>query len=137
MSFPHYFQHDKMDCGPTCLQIISKYYGKVIPVDLLRKQSQLNREGVSLLGISQAAMSIGFKTVAAKITYKQLTTEVPLPCIAHWGNNHFVVITPKTKNKIEVSDPAAGLISYSKDEFLKNWASTIEDGEPHGLVLLL
>lgn len=126
-----------MDCGPTCLQIISKYYGKSIDVDLLRKKSQLNREGVSLLGISQAAMSIGYKTVAAKITYKQLITEVPLPCIAHWGSNHFVVITPKTKTKVEVSDPATGLITYSKDEFLKNWASTFEDGEAHGLVLLL
>ena len=60
MSFPHYFQHDKMDCGPTCLQIISKYYGKSISADVLRKKSQLNREGVSLLGISQAATSIGF-----------------------------------------------------------------------------
>lgn len=81
-----------MDCGPTCLKIIAKYYGKNYSLDELRQKSFITRQGVSLLGISDAAESIGFKTIGAKISFEKFLNDVPLPCIVHWNQNHFVVI---------------------------------------------
>ncbi|MDR1581952.1 MAG: peptidase domain-containing ABC transporter, partial [Prevotellaceae bacterium] len=100
-SFPHYTQFDAMDCGPTCLRMIAKYYGKSYTLQTLRQRSFITREGVSMLGISDAAETIGFHTNGVRITFKQLVEDVPLPCILHWNQNHFVVcykIKKKGKN---------------------------------------
>ena len=99
MIFPSYLQHDKMDCGPTCLKIIAKHYGKNYSLDELRQKSFIIRQGVSLLGISDAAESIGFKTIGAKISFEKFLNDVPLPCIVHWNQNHFVVVYKIKKNK--------------------------------------
>ncbi|RGE95910.1 cysteine peptidase family C39 domain-containing protein, partial [Phocaeicola massiliensis] len=90
-TFPHYLQLDAMDCGPTCLRMIARYYGKNYSLQTLRERSFITREGVSMLGISDAAESIGFRTSGVRITLKQLEEDVPLPCILHWNQNHFVV----------------------------------------------
>lgn len=89
--FPHYLQLDAMDCGPTCLRMIAKYYGKSYSLETLRSRSFITREGVSMLGISDAAESIGFRTSGVRISLKQLKEDMPLPCILHWNQNHFVV----------------------------------------------
>ena len=86
-TFPHYLQLDAMDCGPTCLRMIAKYYGKNYSLQTLRERSFITREGVSMLGISDAAESIGFRTSGVRITLKQLEEDVPLPCILHWNQN--------------------------------------------------
>jgi ATP-binding cassette subfamily B protein len=106
----------------------------------LREYCHITREGVSLLGISDAAEKIGFRTMGVKISYDKLANEVPLPCIAHWKQRHFVVvygISGKKKDKVKVADPAHGLLTYSRAEFEKAWASTSEQGEPMGVCLLL
>ena len=90
-AFPFYTQLDAMDCGPTCLRMIARYYGKSYSLQSLRSRSYLTRNGVSLLGISDAAEAIGFRTIGAKITFEQLISGIPLPCILHWNQNHFVV----------------------------------------------
>src|SRR5690554_1940215 len=131
--FPHYQQPDAMDCGPTCLRIVAKYFGKHYNLDTLRNLTWKTREGVSLLTISDAAEKIGFRTQGVRITAGKLT-EIPLPAIIHWTQSHFVVLYKirKRKNNLEfhVSDPAHGLIKYSQEEFLKFWASTMQDGLP-------
>ena len=76
-TFPHYLQLDAMDCGPTCLRMIAKYYGKNYSLQTLRSRSFLTREGVSMLGISDAAESIGFRTSGVRITLKQLEEDMP------------------------------------------------------------
>lgn len=123
-----------MDCGPSCLRMIAKHYGKIYSLELLRNRSFITREGVSLLGISDAAESIGFRTVGAKATFEQLKKEATLPVIAHWMQNHFIVIYKIKKDTIYVADPAHGLLTYRKDEFLKGWIGT---GEDEGVLLLL
>ncbi|NDV57503.1 peptidase domain-containing ABC transporter [Bacteroides sp. 519] len=130
-----------MDCGPTCLRMIAAYYGKSYSLEGIRKESFLTREGVSLLGISEAAEKLGFRTLGVEIDYKNLE-EVPLPCIIHWNQEHFVVvykISPATaKNKyVWVADPASGKIKYTKKEFCSNWLGTVKDGEDTGIALLL
>lgn len=92
MAFPIYTQLDQMDCGPTCLRMIAKHHGKHYTAQTLREKSQISREGVSMLGIAEAAEAIGFRSIGVKVTAERLIEEAPLPCVLHWGQNHFVVL---------------------------------------------
>ncbi len=152
-NFPHYKQLDAMDCGPTCLRIVAKYYGKSYSLQYLRSRSYITREGVSLLGISEAAENIGFRTKGYRLTWEELRDDVPLPCIIHWKQRHFIVVYAIKKKKsffsftssfgggreeaIHISDPAQGLLTYTKEEFLKCWLSTKNENENEGAALLL
>ena len=130
-------QTDAMDCGPTCLQMIAKYHGRHYNLQTLRELSNINRTGVSLLGISEAAESIGFRTIGVRLSFEQLIEEVMLPVIVHWNQEHFIVLYAIEKDKVHVADPAVGKLVYSKAEFLKCWASTDVNGESQGVALML
>lgn len=115
-TFKLYRQHDQIDCGPTCLRMVAKHHGRKYSVEKLRKNSGINREGVSLLGISEAAENIGFRTVGAKLSWEQLKEEAPLPCIVFWSQVHFVVVYKiKGKNNylLTAPAPAPGTLYYS------------------------
>lgn len=148
--FQLYNQLDSRDCGPTCLRMVAKHYGKTYSLQGLREKSYITRGGVSLLGISEAAESIGFRTTGVSLGWKQMVKEAPLPCIVHWKQNHFVVVysiktksspfSAKSKNGREVvmvADPARGIIKYTKEEFLSGWLSNKSNGEDTGIALLL
>ncbi|MGD2034788.1 MAG: cysteine peptidase family C39 domain-containing protein, partial [Bacteroidales bacterium] len=135
--FPAFIQHDANDCGPTCLRIIARYYGKHFSLESLRKQTYISRSGVSLLGISEAAEEIDFRTMGLKISFEQLKNEVIHPCIVHWKQEHFVVVYKIKNGKVFVSDPAFGRIVYDEKEFLPNWISTKESGVDLGICLQL
>jgi len=138
--FRHIIQHDSMDCGPTCVCMIADYYGKRYTIESLRRKSGLTREGVSLLGISEAAESVGFRTTGVRIGYEYLL-KAPLPCIVHWNQSHFLVlyrIIQKGKQEtLEVADPAMGKMTYNKADFCQSWISTRHDGHESGIALLL
>ena len=76
--FPSYLQPDSMDCGPACLRIISKFYGKNYSMLTLRDRCYMSREGVSLLDLSDAAESLGFRTTGISTTWEVFRDEVPL-----------------------------------------------------------
>ncbi|MDR3059082.1 MAG: peptidase domain-containing ABC transporter, partial [Prevotella sp.] len=135
--FPHYTQLDSMDCGPTCLRMIAKYYGRNYSLQYLRERSFITREGVSMLGISDAAESIGFRTSGVKITLEQLKNETPLPCILHWNQHHFVVCDKIKNDKFYIADPASILVTYNENEFKRCWLSSKEGEENIGTALLL
>jgi ATP-binding cassette subfamily B protein len=137
MSFPFVKQPDAMDCGPACLKMVAAFYKMNFSLESLRKKCYITREGVSFLGLSEAADSLGFKTIGVKIPFDMLSANVPLPCIVHWRQKHFIVVYKIRNDKIWVADPAVGLITYSREEFIKYWASTVSDGKPAGLVLIL
>lgn len=126
-------QHDQMDCGPACLAMVSSYYGKNFGLQYLRDKSFITREGVSLLGISEAAEKIGFKTIAAKLRPQDFDKEL-LPCILYWNQNHFVVLYKISKNIFtgkpiyKIADPGHGFVSLSEDKFNKSWLSDGEKG---------
>ena len=136
-SFPFYKQLDAMDCGPSCVRMIAKFYGKSYSLQTLREKSYLSRDGVSMMGISEAAESIGFRTMGVSLTPEKLFSTAPLPLVVHWKQNHFVVVYKVIKDTVYVADPAFGLVKYTKTEFLKNWISVQQDGEKKGLALLL
>ncbi|CAD0223415.1 peptidase domain-containing ABC transporter [Chryseobacterium sp. D764] len=137
--FPFYKQPDTKDCGPTCLRIVSKYYGKSISLQQIRSLSETTREGSSLLGLSDAAENLGFRSMGVQIDFNTLTEEVSFPCIAHWNKNHFVVVYKIDKNnKVYISDPSYGLITYTREEFIKSWiGENANENTEEGIVLIL
>jgi ATP-binding cassette subfamily B protein len=145
-NFPHYTQPDAKDCGPTCLKIIAKHYGKTLNIQQLRNLSETTREGSNLLNLSEAAEQIGFRTLGVKLSLEKLK-EAPLPCILYWNSNHYVVLYEIKKKKslsfgegfrVGISDPAFGLLAYNKEEFLKSWiGNNADENTEEGIALLL
>ncbi len=142
--FKSEIQLDSMDCGITCLKMVSQFYKKVFDLDYLRNICFASKKGVTLLSVSEAAEQIGFKTIGGRLTFDKLEKEALLPCIVHWNQEHFVVVYKiKQKNLfrkqtiVYISDPAVGLINFTEEEFKQHWISTKSRGEDKGIALLL
>lgn len=137
--FPYYRQLDAMDCGPTCLRMIADHYGRKYTLQYLREHSYLDREGVSLRGIIEAAETIGMSTMAIKLPFEGESEEepglldAPLPLVAHWKQNHFVVVYKADKKHVWVADPAFGKTKFTVAAFRKHW----ESDKQKGIALLL
>lgn len=142
-TFPHYTQLNSSDCGPTCLRMIASFYGKEYSQETIRRHCFISREGVSLLGICDAAEYIGMHSLGMKLTIDQLVDEVNFPCILHWNQNHFVVCYDVKRSRIGgkykfyIADPASQCITYNEEEFKKGWISSKFKGEECGVALLL
>ncbi|CAL2089764.1 peptidase domain-containing ABC transporter [Tenacibaculum sp. 190524A02b] len=135
--FPNYKQTEAKDCGPTCIKIIAKHYGKTINTQQLRNLSETTREGSSLLGLSEAVESIGFKSLGIKLAFNKLK-EAPFPCIIHWNKNHYVVLYKIKKDTVYISDPAHGLITFSSKEFIQHWiGNNADENTEEGIALLI
>ncbi|MCL6258548.1 peptidase domain-containing ABC transporter [Aquiflexum sp. TKW24L] len=136
-TFPFYKQPDSKDCGPTCLRIVAKHYGKLISLQEIRDISETTREGSSLLKLSEAAEAMGFRTIGAKLNFERLKN-APFPLIVHYDKNHFVVVYRIRKDVVFISDPAYGLISLSKEEFIARWiGNNADENSKEGITLLL
>lgn len=135
--FPNYIQADNKDCGPTCLKIIAKHYGKTINIQELRDFSETTREGSNLLFLSDAAEKIGFRTLGVKLNLKTLE-EAPLPCVLHWNKEHYVVLYKIKKGSYFISDPGFGLIEYNQKDFVKLWiGNNANETTEEGIALLI
>jgi ATP-binding cassette subfamily B protein len=167
MSFPFYQQPDQMDCGPTCLRMVAKHYGKVVGLQKLRELSETTRSGSNLQNIAEAAEALGFRTLGVKVSLEKLLQEKPFPCILHWRGDHFVVLHKIAGNsripplsggegpgvrahsplfpggrgrgvRAYIADPAHGLLSYSEREFMDSWIGVGTDRQVReGIALLL
>ena len=136
-NFQFYPQHDSMQCGIACLQMICKYYRKEYTSKRLAEYCFATTEGVSLLGISEAAGKLGLHTICGKVTLQQMQ-RVTLPCILHWNQNHFVVLYKIRRGKtFYIADPGKGKIRYTKEEFKSHWISTTSQGEEKGVAMFL
>ena len=132
--FPTEYQMDAKDCGPASLKMVAKYFGRYYSLQYLRDKCGITKEGVSLLGISAAAESIGLHTAAFKCTIDDVITKVPFPVIVHWNENHFIVVYYADKKHVWVSDPVKGHVKYTKHEFMEGWYLKNED---RGVLLAL
>jgi ATP-binding cassette subfamily B protein len=137
MTFPFVRQYDAMDCGPACLKMVAGYYKKNFSLDYLRKRCFITKDGVSFLGLSEAADSIGLKTLGVKIPFEMFKEKVPLPSIVHWRQKHFVVVYRIKDDNIWIADPAVGKVKMTTGEFEKNWAGTLVNGKKTGLALII
>ncbi len=136
--FPFYNQLDQRDCGPTCLRMVAQYHGRRLSQEYLRGKTSLNREGVSLGGLAEAAETIGLQSLAVSIPLETLQQDVPLPCIAYWRQRHFVVVYAIKKGRVYVADPGYGLLDYSPDEFCRGWLNSKHPKpDEEGIVLVL
>lgn len=137
-SFPFFKQTDRFDCGPTCLKIIAKYFGKNFSREHLRYMCSVTPDGTTIKSLINGAERIGFQSLAAMINFGALEKQAPLPCIVYWRNKHFVIVYKITRNTVYVSDPSFGLIKYKKEEFLQSWTNHPKpDATTQGIVLLL
>lgn len=126
-----------MQCGIACLQMVCKYFGREYSLDSLSKLCFATTEGVSMLGINEAANTLGLHTISARVTTTMLG-KAPLPSILHWDQNHFVVLYKVKKGKkFYVADPGKGLVTYGLDEFKQHWISTKSNGEDKGIAMFL
>ncbi|HAS41486.1 MAG TPA: ABC transporter ATP-binding protein [Microscillaceae bacterium] len=142
--FPFYMQHDKMDCGPTCLKMIAKFYGKELDLEHLRSISYLNKDGVSLYNLSEGAEAIGFRSLMVQVSYEKLLQDCPMPSVLHWNDSHFVVLIGVKKNQgslfkskettLLIADPAHNIIEIDEATFLKSW---LKSGTEKGVALVL
>lgn len=135
---PFVKQHDSMQCGAACLFMVCHYYGMSISLDEIDALCVPTKEGMSMLGLKESAQSLGFKCSALKAPLA-IFNQLQLPCLLHWGQNHFVVLYELGKNgkKFKVADPGKGVISYSKKEFEDHWICSEHGGEPCGIVMEL
>jgi len=130
-----YSQYDLADCGPACLKMICRYHGKDVPLEYLRENCYISKDGVSLLNISKAAEHLGFRTFMAYLDIQRLIDDCPLPAILHWNQEHFVVLCEiKGKKYFRIADPAHGIVNIDLETFKKSWISTADQ---RGTALLL
>ena len=133
-----YKQHDRSDCGATCLRIICRYYGKHFTAATMQRMTACGHEGTSFFELKQATEALGMETCAFRMGWDDLK-EVGKPCILHWGGNHFVVLVRIRKRlwnreeRVTVMDPGHGTLHYTREEFLKHW---LQDGQ-NGYVLMM
>lgn len=130
-------QLDTMDCGPACLKMVASHYGRNYPMEYLRQEMGITREGVSLKGICIAAQKIGLQTTAYRMSMATLCEDATLPCIVHWNQNHFVVVYKIAHGKVYVADPGKGFIRYTLAEFASHWISGKNKTQAIGITLLL
>lgn len=136
--FPFYRQHDQYDCGPTCLRMIAKYYGKTFDIERLRSVCGITMEGVSARGIIEGAESIGIQALPALVDFETLKNEAPLPCITYWRDRHFLIVYRITKKRVYVADSLHGLIKYSHEDYIRRWQNRKDDNfSQKGIIILL
>ncbi|WP_019505013.1 peptidase domain-containing ABC transporter [Pleurocapsa sp. PCC 7319] len=156
--YPYYAQQSVSDCGAACLIMIGQYWGKNYSLNRLRDLANVNRNGSTLRGLASAAETIGFVTRPVKATLDRLEQQ-KLPAIAHWDNNHYIVVYEITNKKVIVGDPGMGPRVLTHREFQAGWTgyallleptTWLEEGrestfpiwrflellKPHSLVLL-
>lgn len=135
-SFPFFRQADAMDCGPTCLQMIAAWHGKTYPLQYLRHQCKISRQGVTFADLIAAGEQLGFNTLSAELPFSVLAAKAPLPCILHWDKQHFVVLYRVTEHKVYIADPALGRrIRYTMKEFMEAWQLADKPGFGRALFL--
>lgn len=137
-NFPFVKQLDSMQCGIACISMICRFYGRNVGISELEGICHATTEGVSMHGIVDAAHKLGLETFVALASMDKLS-DINLPCILHWNQNHFVVLYKISKKgkSFHVADPGKGLVIYSADEFEKYWISSSSEGEGTGIVALL
>ncbi len=130
--FPVDYQMDSQDCGPACLKIVAKHFGRYYSLQYLRDRCGITSQGISLLDLSTGAESIGLRTLAIKCTLNDIVCQVPFPAILFWKDSHFIVAYHANKKYIWVSDPAKGRVKYTHEEFKAGW---YQKGETNGVLL--
>lgn len=135
--FPFIRQHDGMQCGVACLAMICQYYGKNYSLEQLSKLCGVTPEGVSLKALADVAGDLGMETISTRLSECQLSN-IPLPCILHWNQNHFVVLYKISSDAhYYLSDPAKGRYKVNGRDLAEHWISTKSQNQSKGIAFIL
>ena len=114
---PVVMQMEALECGAACLCMAMAYYNKWVPLEQVRKDCGVSRDGSNAANILAAARRYGFEADGYKVEPEDLREEGEFPCIVHWEFNHFVVVDGFRGNKVYLNDPARGSYSVSFERF--------------------
>lgn len=114
---PVVMQMEALECGAASLTMILAYHKKWLPLEQVRKDCGVSRDGSSAKNVLLAARSYGMEAKGYRLEPEQLRTQVEFPCIIHWNFNHFVVLDGFKKNKAVLNDPARGAVEVPMAEF--------------------
>ena len=131
-------QHDGMQCGVACMAMICRHYDKGLSISWLESLCHASREGVSLKALHDLSIELGMDSVAGKVSLDDLY-EVPLPCILHWNQNHFVVLykISDRHTRFWIADPGKGKYRCDIKEMKQHWISTESNGVEKGIAMFL
>lgn len=117
-----------MLCGTACMVSVCRYYGIKYSARFISGMGQIGHEGMSLLGLSKMSQRLGFRTMNVSIPLVKLQ-DLPLPCILHWNQNHFVILYHiDDRGRYYICDPSKGLLRLTEDEFLSHWVGASDKG---------
>ncbi|MCR5788857.1 MAG: NHLP family bacteriocin export ABC transporter peptidase/permease/ATPase subunit [Lachnospiraceae bacterium] len=114
---PFIMQMEALECGAACLAMVLAYYGKWVPLEQVRRDCGVSRDGSNGRSILLAARSYGLTAKGYRFEPDYLRDNGTFPCIAHWDFNHFVVVNGFKKDKVYLNDPARGTYAVSMEEF--------------------
>lgn len=125
-NFPHYSQQNQFSCGPTCLKIIAKHYGKIIDINPYSKK--MTEKGMSIYELCEAGENLGFRVSAHDLSLENLKT-IKKPVILYWNKNHYLVLYEVKHDIYYISDPASTLQQYNREDFLSRWLDDVQTGK--------
>ena len=118
---PVIMQMEALECGAASLAMVMAYYDKWIPLEQVRLDCGVSRDGSNAKNVLIAARSYGFEAQGFRCEISSLREEIALPCIIHWNFNHFVVLDGFQGNNVWINDPARGEVKVSMEEFDKSF----------------
>ncbi len=127
-------QLEHSDCGITCIRIVAHYYGKKVPLKMLRELCDVGRMGISLRDIMECTRKLGFRSEAVKIGLEDVE-RMPLPAILYWEQRHYVVLYRISRGGrlFHIADPARGKVRLGRDDFMRHWQA--HDGSGMAIVM--
>lgn len=128
--------HLHMNCGPACFKIVAELYKKHYSLSELEDKFSFTKDGVSMFELGRVAETLGFKTLAVKIPFQNLITDVTFPVIAFCNNSHYVVVLGIDEAMVYLQDPTFGKRNIKHKEFCKNWVNSTYQNKPTGIALL-
>ena len=127
---PVVMQMEYVECGAAALCMILAYYGKYVPLEQVRKDCNVSRDGSRASLILTAAEQYGLMADGYRYSVESCMTKVHFPAIIHWNMNHFVVLRGFGKDKAYLNDPARGEITVSMEEFRKSFTGIVLEFSP-------
>ena len=129
---PVIMQMEALECGAACLAMVAAYYGKWVPLEQVRRDCGVSRDGSNARSVLVAARSYGFLAKGYRYEPESLRAGGKFPCIIHWNMEHFVVLDGFKKDKAVLNDPARGVVTVSMEEFDRSFTGIclmLEPGE--------
>ena len=114
---PVVMQMEALECGAACLAMVLAYYGRWVPLEKMRLDCGVSRDGSNALNILHAAENYGLEAKGYKLEPELLKRDGYFPCIIHWNFNHFVVLCGFVGNKAVINDPGRGIVRVPMADF--------------------